>query len=132
VGAVVGLDHVQLAMPEGGEEAARRFYAGTLGLREVAKPANLAARGGVWFEGGAARVHLGVERDFRPARKAHPALLVRDLPGLAARLRARDVEPVEDEPLQGFDRLYVSDPFGNRIELLEPRAPAAPLSPGGP
>jgi catechol 2,3-dioxygenase-like lactoylglutathione lyase family enzyme len=115
------LDHVQLAMPEGGEAEARRFYAGALGLREVPRPPNLARRGGVWFEGeGGLRVYLGVERDFRPARKAHPAFVVRDLRGLADGLRARGFEVAADEPLEGFDRLYASDPFGNRIELMEP------------
>lgn len=121
---LVRLDHVQLAMPEGREEDARRFYADALGLREVPKPPHLARRGGAWFEGGEAgalRVHLGVERDFRPARKAHPAFVVRDLRGLAARLRAGGFAVVADEPLEGFDRLHVSDPFGNRIELMEPR-----------
>ena len=115
-------------MPEGGEGEARRFYADALGLREVPKPANLARRGGVWFEGevGGLCVHLGVERDFRPARKAHPAFLVRGLGDLAATLRARGFEVVADEPLEGFDRLYASDPFGNRIELLEPVAGAPP------
>ena len=117
------LDHVQLAMPEGGEADARRFYADALGLREVPKPPNLALRGGVWFEGegGGLRVHLGVERDFRPARKAHPAFVVRGLRDLAALLPARDFEVVADEPLEGFDRIYASDPFGNRVELMEPK-----------
>lgn len=121
---LVRLDHVQLAMPEGGEADARRFYADALGLREVPKPPNLARRGGVWFEGqgGGLRLHLGVERDFRPARKAHPAFVVRGLRDLAADLRARGFEVAADEPLEGFDRLYAADPFGNRIELMEPSA----------
>jgi catechol 2,3-dioxygenase-like lactoylglutathione lyase family enzyme len=122
---LVRLDHVQLAMPEGGEAEARRFYADALGLREVPKPLNLARRGGVWFEGkgaGGPRVHLGVERDFRPARKAHPAFVVRGLRDLAADLRARGFEVAADEPLEGFDRLYASDPFGNRVEFMEPLA----------
>ena len=108
-------------MPEGGEAEARRFYADALGLREVPKPPNLAGRGGVWFEGqvGGLRVHLGAERDFRPARKAHPAFLVRGLRDLAAVLIAHGFEVVADEPLEGFDRLYASDPFGNRVELME-------------
>ena len=119
---LVRLDHVQLAMPAGGEEEARRFYAGALGLREVPKPPHLARRGGAWFEGGEGlRVHLGVEPAFRPARKAHPAFIVRDLRRLAARLRAFGFETTEDEPLEGFDRLYVSDPFGNRLELMQPK-----------
>jgi catechol 2,3-dioxygenase-like lactoylglutathione lyase family enzyme len=118
---ILGLDHVQLAMPAGQEDAARRFYCGVLGLVEDPKPANLAARGGVWFRGGALRLHLGVDPDFRAARKAHPAILVRGLAGFAARCRAAGFAPVADEPLDGFDRLYVFDPFGNRLELLEPR-----------
>ncbi len=116
------LDHVQLAMPEGGEAAARAFYRDTLGIPEVPKPPQLAARGGCWFERGALKVHLGVERDFRAARKAHPAFLVDDLAVLAAMLAAGGYRVFADEPLDGNDRLYVDDPFGNRIELLEPHA----------
>jgi catechol 2,3-dioxygenase-like lactoylglutathione lyase family enzyme len=116
---ILGLDHVQLAMPAGQEAAARAFYVDVLGFVEEPKPANLAARGGVWFRGGGARVHLGVEGDFRAARKAHPAILVRGLAELGARCKAAGFPPVPDEPLAGFDRCYVSDPFGNRIELIE-------------
>ena len=118
--AVYGLDHVQLALPAGGEPAARAFYVDLLGLTEVLKPPNLAARGGVWFEGGTLRLHLGVEADFRPAKKAHPALLVRSLPALVAALSRAGIPVVVDEPLPGFDRVHVADPFGNRLELLEP------------
>jgi RimJ/RimL family protein N-acetyltransferase len=114
------IDHVQLAMPAGGEEEAIAFYDGLLGVTHVAKPARLAARGGCWFERGDLKVHLGVDTEFRPARKAHPALLVDDLAGLVERLRAADVALRDDEPLDGYDRVYVDDPFGNRIELLEP------------
>jgi catechol 2,3-dioxygenase-like lactoylglutathione lyase family enzyme len=121
-----GLDHVQLAMPAGGEAQARSFYADLLGLPEVPKPPHLAVRGGCWFERGALKVHLGVDGDFRPARKAHPAFLVSGLAGLLERLRSAGVPIVDDEPLEGFDRAYVDDPFGNRIELLEPSAGAAP------
>ncbi|HXJ32746.1 MAG TPA: VOC family protein [Candidatus Eisenbacteria bacterium] len=117
---IVGVDHVQLAMPSGREDEARAFYADLLGLPERPKPAALARRGGVWFESGAVRIHLGVEVDFRPARKAHPALLVRDLPLLVKRLRDAGVDVVDD-PLEGYDRVYVSDPFGNRLELMEPQ-----------
>ena len=119
---LVRLDHVQLAMPEGGEADARRFYADALGLREVPKPPNPARRGGVWFEGEGigSRVHLEVERDFRPAQEAHPAFVVRGLRDLAAVLRAHGYDVAADEPLEGFDRLYASDPFGNRVELMEP------------
>ena len=118
---ILGLDHVQLAMPAGQESAARAFYSGVLGLIEEPKPANLAARGGVWFRGGALRLHLGVDSDFHAAKKAHPAILVRGLSELAARCQAAGFPPVTDEPLRGYDRVYVFDPFGNRVELLEPR-----------
>lgn len=118
---ILELDHVQLAMPVGQEPVARAFYSDVLGLTEESKPENLAVRGGVWFRGGSARVHLGVEQEFRAARKAHPALLVRGLAHLAVRCRDAGFEPVVDEPLPGFDRFYVFDPFGNRLELLEPR-----------
>ncbi len=117
------VDHVQLAMPAGGEADAIAFYGGLLGFATVPKPANLAARGGCWFAAGDARVHLGVDADFRPARKAHPALLVDDLPDLVARLAAAGVVVRTDEPLEGYDRVYVDDPFGNRIELMEPAGP---------
>ncbi|MDR3473997.1 MAG: VOC family protein [Devosia sp.] len=116
---MLALDHVQLAMPEGGEHAARLFYAGLLGLHEVPKPPNLAARGGAWFGDGPVKVHLGVEKDFAPARKAHPAFLVDDLAALVAHLAAGGVAAREDEPLGGYARVYVSDPFGNRIELMQ-------------
>jgi len=106
-------------MPPGREDEARHFYAGLLGVPEKAKPAELAKRGGAWFESDAVKVHIGVEADFRPARKAHPALLVRDLPLLVARLREAGVDVVDDA-LAGYFRVYVSDPFGNRLELLEP------------
>jgi catechol 2,3-dioxygenase-like lactoylglutathione lyase family enzyme len=120
---IVGIDYVQLAMPEGEEERARAFLLEAARLSEVAKPPELAKRGGAWFESGAVRVHLGVERDFRPARKAHPAFLVRDLAGLAARLRDAGAEVVDDGLLPGYDRVYVNDPFGNRLELVEPKTP---------
>lgn len=115
---IVGIEHVQLAMPEGHEAEARAFYAGLLGIPEVPKPAELARRGGAWFENGSVKLHLGVERDFRPARKAHPALLVRDLRALVERLRQAGVE-VDEDALPGYFRVYIADPFGNRIELME-------------
>lgn len=120
--SVYDLEHVQLAMPRGEEALARRFYGEALGLAEVAKPADLALRGGCWFEGGSVRLHLGVEPEFRAARKAHPALLVQNLPALRRHLLAAGFPPVDDAPLAGFDRCYVDDPFGNRVELMEPLA----------
>jgi catechol 2,3-dioxygenase-like lactoylglutathione lyase family enzyme len=117
---VVALDHLQLAMPRGREAEARAFYGDILGLRELTKPANLAVRGGVWFQLGTQQLHLGVEGDFRPAKKAHPAFRVHNLAGLRARLEQSGFEPYEDEPLDGYERCYVADPFGNRLELMEP------------
>lgn len=111
-----------MAIPAGEEPRARDFYGGVLGLTELPKPANLAARGGVWFAVGQRQLHLGVDVDFRPAGKAHPAFLVRDLTLLLEHCRRAGVRVVEDEPLAGFRHAYVSDPFGNRIELLQPLA----------
>ena len=119
----MAIDHVQLAMPAGGEPAARGFYSGVLGLPEVPKPAHLAKRGGCWFESADVKIHLGVEVDFRPAHKAHPALLVSALAELLERCRRAGCAVVADEPLEGRARAYVSDPFGNRIELID-AAPA--------
>jgi len=108
------LDHVQVAAPPGCEAEARRFYGELLGLAEVAKPEPLRARGGVWFE----PLHVGVEADFTPARKAHPALRADDLDALAERLAAAGA-PVEwDESLPGVRRFYTADPWGNRLELM--------------
>jgi catechol 2,3-dioxygenase-like lactoylglutathione lyase family enzyme len=118
--SIVALDHIQLAMPAGREAEARAFYHGVLGIPEVPKPPNLAKRGGCWFQQDEVKVHLGVETDFRPARKAHPAFLVEDLAALRAALDAAGVIVRHDEPLEGYERIYVDDPFGNRIELLEP------------
>lgn len=120
---VIRIDHVQLAMPAGREDEAAAFYEGLLGIPRVPKPAHLAVRGGCWFESADLKVHLGVEADFRAASKAHPAFEVSDLRALARTLAGAGCEVVEDEPLEGYDRVYVADPFGNRIELLQPLAP---------
>ena len=118
--AIRSLDHVQLAMPRDREDEARAFYGGLLGLPERPKPPNLAKRGGCWFESDAVKVHLGVESDFAPARKAHPAFVVDDVRALAAKLMAAGHRVAEDEPLAGYDRVYADDPFGNRIEFMQP------------
>jgi catechol 2,3-dioxygenase-like lactoylglutathione lyase family enzyme len=117
--SILGFEHVQLAMPKGGEEKARAFYAGVLGMREEPKPPELAARGGAWFSDGTTQIHLGVDPDFRPARKAHPALVVRGLDAYLARARAQGIRIVDDDPLPGWRRAFLDDPFGNRLELME-------------
>ena len=117
---VEGLDHVQLACPRGGEDEARRFYGRLLGLKEIAKPEPLRARGGVWFEcGPSQQLHLGVEEPFAPARKAHPGFVVDDLAELAERLRAHGIDVTPDQTIPGVERAYVADPFGNRLELRQ-------------
>ncbi|KPF65602.1 VOC family protein [Porphyrobacter sp. AAP60] len=116
--AIIGIDHVQIACPAGGEDKARTFYAGLLGMTEVPKPANLSPSG-CWFTGGAVNLHIGVDPDFRAATKAHPALLVDDLAGLRGRLAAAGCVIREDKPVEGYARFFTEDPFGNRIELME-------------
>jgi len=116
------LDHILLAMPAGRESDARDFYQGILGIREAIKPAGLAARGGCWFEDGELKIHLGVEKNFVPARKAHPAFIVDDLATLEATLKKAGYPVAYDEPLEGYDRFFVNDPFGNRIELMQVKA----------
>lgn len=119
-GVFEGLHHAQLAMPRGEEEAARAFYAGVLGMTEVGKPPVLAARGGAWFRAGGLELHLGVEEDFGPARKAHPGILVADLDEVVRRLRGGGQEVTWDADLPGFRRVYAADPFGDRLEFLQP------------
>jgi catechol 2,3-dioxygenase-like lactoylglutathione lyase family enzyme len=106
-------------MPAGRESDARKFYQGILGIPETIKPPNLAARGGCWFEDGELKIHLGVEKNFAPARKAHPAFIVDDLAGLEAALVKAGYAVSHDAPLEGYDRIFVDDPFGNRIELMQ-------------
>ena len=123
------LHHMQIAMPPGREDEARRFYAGVLGMTELDKPPVLAARGGAWFRAGGVELHLGVEADFRPARKGHPGILVDDLDDVVARLDAAGQATTWDDGFPGYRRIYAGDPFGNRLEFLEP-APAGPPAPG--
>jgi catechol 2,3-dioxygenase-like lactoylglutathione lyase family enzyme len=118
---ITGTDHVQLAIPDGGEDEARAFYGGLLGLTEVPKPGALAARGGCWCAGPGVAIHLGVERPFVPARKAHVALLVDDLPGLRGALAAAGVETKVDDADVGVRRFHAFDPFGNRLEFVDAR-----------
>jgi len=117
---ITGLDHVQVAIPAGGEDAAREFYGGLLGMIEQPKPAALAERGGCWFTGGAAVLHLGVEEPFQPARKAHPAFLVTELNQLRNRLTAAGSDCTDASgELPGIVRFHTTDPFGNRLEFQQ-------------
>jgi catechol 2,3-dioxygenase-like lactoylglutathione lyase family enzyme len=113
-----GIDHVQLAMPVGEEEIARRFYVGLLGMTEIPKPPELAKRGGCWFASASVQLHLGVEAEFRPAKKAHPAFRCADYDAMITRLQAADIEVTEAADIPGVRRCHVHDPFGNRIELI--------------
>ncbi len=115
---VIGLDHVQIAIPAGGEDEARAFFVGLLGMREVPKPDTLSPSG-CWFEGGGANLHIGVDPSFRPATKAHPAFLVDDLEDLRERLDAQGIATKDDKPVEGYARFFTQDPFGNRIELMQ-------------
>ncbi|HEX8662859.1 MAG TPA: VOC family protein [Beijerinckiaceae bacterium] len=116
--AMLRLDHVQLAIPAGAEDACRRFYVGVLGMTELAKPAELAKRGGLWVRSGAVEIHLGVEADFRPARKAHPGIVVADVEALAAKLQAAGHALTFDEAIPGVRRFFAADPLGNRLEFI--------------
>lgn len=120
MGEIVGLHHVQLAMPAGREDDAERFYAGLLGLPRVPKPPELEGRGGCWFRSPGVEIRLGVEEGFRPARKAHPALIVAGLDTLAERLERNGVSIERDVEPEGHRRFYATDPFGNRLEFIEP------------
>jgi catechol 2,3-dioxygenase-like lactoylglutathione lyase family enzyme len=112
------IDHVQLAMPSRGEDTARQFYRDVLGMVEIAKPAELAKRGGCWFKSGEVQIHLGIEKEFRPAKKAHPALRCHDYAALVERLHEAGVDILEADDIPGARRCHIYDPFGNRIELV--------------
>lgn len=117
---ILSIDHIQIAMPAGEEENARAFYINTLGFTEIQKPPELAKRGGMWLQFGDVQLHLGIELDFRAARKAHPAFLVDDLDSLLEKIQVAGYEwDLSQPPLDGFKRAHIFDPFGNRIELME-------------
>lgn len=113
------IDHVQLAAPKGSESTARTFYGEILGFTEVEKPELLKKRGGVWFAFGSYQIHIGIEEPFAPAKKAHPAFQIENLNALKVHLSKSDVSFIVDTDLPGANRIYVHDPFGNRIEILE-------------
>ncbi|MFI8948339.1 glyoxalase [Streptomyces sp. NPDC053750] len=117
---LVAVDHVQLAAPPGSEGALRAYYVDVLGMTEIPKPPALAARGGCWFQAGTVQLHLGIEGDFRPAKKAHPGLRTTGIEAYAARLAARGAPVTWDDALPGHKRFYSEDPVGNRLEFLEP------------
>ena len=114
-----GIDHIQLAAPKGCEDQARHFFANILGLTEIPKPENLRARGGCWFQCGNQEIHIGVEEDFAPAKKAHPGLVVTNIADLKKTLKLHEIEWKEEPPIEGRIRIHVTDPFGNRMEFLE-------------
>jgi len=115
----IGIDHVQLAAPPGCEEKAREFYEDILGLTEIDKPDNLKGRGGCWFRYGNQEIHIGVQEDFVPAKKAHPGFLISNLTEFKNRLKSKQITIKEDAPIKGRNRFFIDDPFGNRIEFLE-------------
>ncbi|WP_406401770.1 glyoxalase [Streptomyces sp. NBC_00879] len=122
---LAAVDHVQLAAPSGAEDALRAYYTDVLGMTEIPKPPVLAARGGCWFQAGAVQLHLGIETDFRPAKKAHPGLRVTRIEACAARLQEHGAKVIWDDSLPGHRRFYSEDPVGNRLEFLEPTGTGA-------
>ena len=116
----IEIDHVQIAAPPGCEDAARKFFGELLGLEEIEKPEPLRARGGCWFKVGSRQLHIGVERDFRPAQKAHPAFAISNIEDVFAILTAAGVKCTWDEAIGGIRRFYANDPWGNRLEFTEP------------
>jgi catechol 2,3-dioxygenase-like lactoylglutathione lyase family enzyme len=116
---IARLDHIQIAAPERCEAAARDFYGALLGMPEIPKPEALRVRGGCWFECGAQQLHIGVEKDFHPARKAHPAFVVSSLDDLRQTLLAHGVKVTDDTSVPGIRRFHAEDPWGNRLEFLE-------------
>ena len=114
-----GIDHVQVAAPRGSEELAKKFYVGVLGFEQIEKPETLRGRGGIWLMVGSQQLHIGVEDSFVPARKAHPAFAVRSLDDLMIRLTEHGFSFQEDHEIAGVRRVFIFDPFGNRIECVE-------------
>jgi catechol 2,3-dioxygenase-like lactoylglutathione lyase family enzyme len=121
--AILSLDHVQLTIPVGGEELARNFYVGILGLTEVAKPASMTGRNSIWFMAGPVNLHIGIEEEFHPAKRAHPALVVDNLDDIVAACQRAGLATRPDTSFNNFRRVHVSDPFGNRLELMESTTP---------
>ncbi|MER2089573.1 MAG: VOC family protein [Sporosarcina sp.] len=115
---LTGIDHIQIAAPPSSEDAARNFYGELLGMREIPKPENLKARGGCWFQCGSQEVHIGIQQDFIPAKKAHPGFTVNALEQLKLRLEEAQYTISEEPPIEGRSRFFTHDPFGNRIEFL--------------
>ena len=118
-GKILSIDHVQLAMPKGSEDRARSFYSDVLGMKEIPKPKALAGRGGCWFGSGEAQVHLGIEEGFRPAKKAHQALVVEGLDKILVKCEKAGLVSKPDATIDGRRRVHIFDPFGNRLELIE-------------
>ncbi len=116
--AIIGLDHIQIAIPEGEEDKARAYYGDLLRMHEVPRPETLSSSG-CWFERGSVSLHIGIDPDFRPARKAHPAFLVDNLDMLRERLERAGYETHDDTPVEGYRRFFSFDPFGNRIEMMQ-------------
>ena len=120
---ILSLDHVQIAIPVGGETRARDFYTGILGLTEIEKPAEMAGRNSIWFVAGPVNLHVGIEPDFHPAKRAHPALVVNDLDDIVAACERAGHSAKPDTSFNNFRRVHVFDPFGNRLELMESTTP---------
>lgn len=116
---ILSIDHIQLTMPEGQEHLAREFYGELLGMPEVEKPKSLAGRGGVWFEGGGLKVHLGVDSEFVAAQKAHPGFKASNIDLLATELQSKGFQVAAGSALPGIKRIFTNDPFGNRVEFLQ-------------
>jgi catechol 2,3-dioxygenase-like lactoylglutathione lyase family enzyme len=122
---ITGIDHVQVAAPRGRDDEIRAFFGGLLGMEELPKPDEIRARGGCWFAAGRQELHVGIEDPFAPARKAHPGLVTSDLDAVRTRFRDAGIEFEDDSKIEGVDRLFVHDPFGNRLELRQSAAPSS-------